>query len=327
MTNLLEFKERLNQIYQRGGIYIKPVMRFLLSFIVFSVINGNIGYDTRLSSTPVVLLLSLLGAFTSSSVFVLLAGVVSVLHIYSESVILAVILVGMLFIIYFLLLRFTPQMGYAVLAVPVLYLLNIPFAIPIYLGLTSGPIAIIPLSCGVIIYYLFKVIKTAVMTNGAGAMADVLGLYKYVVDNLLNNKEMVLALVVFAVILLLTYFIRNLSINYAFYIAIIAAAVVNVLALLMGELALGITNQIGTIILGSLGSGIIVFIIQFFRLTLDFSTVEYTQFEDDDYYYYVKAVPKVKIAVSKKDVKRINAQRNVSKVRRHTEEKADEDFR
>ena len=36
--------------------------------------------------------------------------------------------------------------------------------------------------------------------------------------------------------------------------------------------------------------------------------MEYTQFEDDDYYYYVKAVPKIKIAAPKKDVKRINGE-------------------
>ena len=47
----------------------------------------------------------------------------------------------------------------------------------------------------------------------------------------------------------------------------------------------------------------------FFVFAVDYSRTEYVQFEDDDYHYYVKAVPK--IAVSKPDVKvqRINTRK------------------
>jgi hypothetical protein len=34
-------------------------------------------------------------------------------------------------------------------------------------------------------------------------------------------------------------------------------------------------------------------VVQFFKTVVDYSRVENTQFEDDDYYYYVKAVPKL----------------------------------
>ena len=43
--------------------------------------------------------------------------------------------------------------------------------------------------------------------------------------------------------------------------------------------------------------------------SLDYSRTEYVQFEDDEYYYYVKAVPKISIAVPQKKVKKINAQK------------------
>ena len=84
--------------------------------------------------------------------------------------------------------------------------------------------------------------------------------------------------------------------------------VINILAFLIGGMVMTVTTKLTFILVGSVISGLIVFVIQFFRLNLDYSTVEYTQFEDDDYYYYVKAVPKVKITVPKKDVKRINGE-------------------
>lgn len=39
------------------------------------------------------------------------------------------------------------------------------------------------------------------------------------------------------------------------------------------------------------------------------------QFEDDEYYYYVKAVPKMAVAVPEKRVKRITTQRANQNVR------------
>lgn len=43
-------------------------------------------------------------------------------------------------------------------------------------------------------------------------------------------------------------------------------------------------------------------------MLLPFSRSEKVQFEDDEYYYYVKAVPKMAVAVSEKTVKKINTQ-------------------
>ena len=59
-------------------------------------------------------------------------------------------------------------------------------------------------------------------------------------------------------------------------------------------------------IIGAVISAIIVLIIHFFKLTLDYSGVEHAQFEDDVYYYYVKAVPKITVTTPKRDIKHIN---------------------
>ena len=42
------------------------------------------------------------------------------------------------------------------------------------------------------------------------------------------------------------------------------------------------------------------------RLALNYAGVENLQFEDDEYYYYVRAVPKMSVAAPKKRVKRFN---------------------
>lgn len=306
MTNLLEFREKLNRFYARNGRFIRPVLKFIVSFVVFTLINQNLGYDPRLNNVIVVAALSVVGAILPDVILVLIAVLFTTLHVYYVSLALSVIVIMLFLILYFLCIRFMPKSGYIVLAMSVLYMMKIPFVIPILLGLISGPIAIIPMSCGIVVFYLFKIIKGANLVANGTSVEDILGVYKYVVDHLISNKEMILTIVAFGIVLLFTYFIRNLSMDYAFHLAILAGMVINILAFLIGGMVMTVTTKLTFILVGSIISGLIVYVIQFFRLNLDYSTVEYTQFEDDDYYYYVKAVPKVKITVPKKDVKRIN---------------------
>ena len=46
-----------------------------------------------------------------------------------------------------------------------------------------------------------------------------------------------------------------------------------------------------------------------FLFNLDYAGMEDLQFEDDNYYYYVKAVPKVSLAAPVRTVKKINSQK------------------
>ena len=56
-------------------------------------------------------------------------------------------------IAYLIYLRFLPEHGYVILAVPILYGLHLPYLMPILLGLIGAPVAVIPMSCGVVCYY------------------------------------------------------------------------------------------------------------------------------------------------------------------------------
>ena len=306
MLQLLEIRERVKSFYQRYDIYLLPALKFVFALIVFLTINKEIGYDARLKSFPIVFGVSLLCAFMPSSVMVLLAAAVSMLHIYFISPILSIIALVIILILYFLFARYTPSQGYILLAVPILFLLKIPYIIPILMGLVSTPIAMIPTSCGVIIYFLFQIIKTAVTTQINITVEDIILLYTQVIDNLTGNRQMIMTVVIFALIIMVTYFIRKMSFDYAFEISILAGGLTGIFGFLISYLILNRSDQILSMILGSIASIALVFAIHFFRLTLDYSGVEHATFEDDVYYYYVKAVPKVTVTVSQVNVKHIN---------------------
>lgn len=306
MLPLLELRERVKNFYQRYDMYILPVIKFIFALVVFFIINKEIGYDARLKSLPIILGISLLSAFTPSAVMVLLAVVVSTLHIYFISKILSIMIIVILLILYLLFVRYTPKLGYVLLAVPILFQLKIPYMLPILLGLVSTPVAMIPTSCGVIIYFLYQIIKTAVTMQTNISIEDILQLYTYVVDSLIGNKQMIMTIVIFSLIIMATYFIRKMSFNYAFEISILAGGLISILGFLISYLFLNKSDQILSMIIGSIVSAGIVYIIHFFRLTLDYSGVEHATFEDDVYYYYVKAVPKATVTLSELNVRHYN---------------------
>ena len=74
--------------------------------------------------------------------------------------------------------------------------------------------------------------------------------------------------------------------------------------------------SIGFVVLGTLVGLLIALIVEFFVLSVDYTRTEYTQFEDDEYYYYVKAVPKMSIAIADKKVKKINSRKRTTRKRR-----------
>lgn len=310
MMTFLVFRASLRSLYQKYEQYISPSIKFIIAIIVFQLINTSIGYDDRLKKLPIVLALSLLSAFTPSAVLVLLAILVSIGHVYAASKILSVIIILIMLIMYCFFLRFTPKLGYVIVAVPILYLLKLPYLVPIVLGLFTTPISILPTGCGVIIFYLIKVIKEATTMQVDVNVEDTLQLYTYVANSLVNNKQMLMTITVFTLIIIVTYFVRRMKFDYAREIAIAAGALTCILGFLISDLKLDISEQIGSMILGTLGSVIIAVIIQFFHLALDYTGGEYVQFEDEDYYYYVKAIPKINVTAPQINVKRINVQKN-----------------
>jgi len=311
MMSLLVFREQVKNLYHRYDIYIIPVVKFLFALVTIVTINKELGYDARLKTLPVVLALSLLCAFTPSAVMVLVAALLALVHVFFISPIISAVVLVFLMIIYFLYARFTPNLGYIILAIPILYYLKIPYTIPLLLGIISTPMAVVPTACGVLVYYVFQVINSAISVQVNKSVDDILQLYTNIIDNVIGNKQMIMSIVIFALMLIVVYYVRRMRVDYAFEIAIGAGALTSILGFLISDLILDKAEQILAMILGTIVSALIVFIVQFFQLTLDYSGVEHVQFEDDVYYYYVKAIPKMTVTTPQMKVKHINVKNAV----------------
>ncbi len=315
MTTLLVAKQYMKLFYSKYEIYITPFLKFLLAFTALRLINSRLGYMAAVNRLPIVLIVALMCSFMPTNFIVIMAALFILLHLYAFSLE-CTIVIGAAFLLMFLLyFRFSPKDTAVVVLTPVCFVLKIPYVIPISMGLIGTPASAVSVACGIIVYYMIHYVNVNVSLLRGMTEEETAAKFKIVIDGILNNKEMVVTIVAFAVTLILVYIIRRLSIDYAWTIAMAAGAFVNVMVILIGDLMFDTNVSILGTVIGTVVSLLLTGIMQFFVFHVDYSRTEKVQFEDDEYYYYVKAVPKVTVTRPEKQVKQIAGQKNNRSIR------------
>ena len=308
MTGLLEAREYLKTFYAKYEIYINPCIKFLVAFISIMAINSTIGYMTILKHPALALIVALMCSFMPKNFMIIISAFYVLLHSYSLAMECALVTAAIFAVMFLLYFRFVPKDTMAVLLTPLLFVLKIPYVMPVALGLLGGPVSAISMSCGIVVYYLMKLMVDNVTIFSALDAETGSQKFKLMLDGIMDNKAMFVTLIVFVMVLLLVYTLRRLSIDHAWMIAIITGLTASAVLLLVCEFILELKFSVVAIVLGSIVSFFLCMAIQFMEFNVDYTRTEMVQFEDDEYYYYVKAVPKNTMAAPEKKVKRINKQ-------------------
>ena len=240
-------------------------------------------------------------------VTVFFAGLLMILHIYSASMFLSLIFIVIIAILYFMLMRLAPGYSSLIIAIPVLSFFHMEALVPLALGLIGTPISVFAMIPGIIISVLFGVIKEAIkMSAGSVQIEDNLQIYIFVIKSLVENKFMVLMIVAAIVVFFASYICRRLAVSHSYILGIIVGMIANLIIMIVGGLIFEINTDVLWVFLGTIISGILSFVVQFFKYILDYSSVEHLQFDDDDYFYYVTAVPKLSVTTPDLNILKIN---------------------
>lgn len=305
MTTILELKEKLIRFYGRYEVYITPIARFAVAFVAFWMINLNIGYMKSISQTPVALILALLCSILPVGGTILLVSLVILADLYALSIEVCLVALALFMLIYFVYFRFAPKYGLGVLLAPICFKLNIPYVMPLGMGLLGEIYSVFALICGTVVYFFLHGVKENAAALGAtDEDAELNSKIVVALNQLLGNKEMFLVLGIMAITLIIVYIIRRMSIENAWLIAIVSGVLFETIGFIAGYMLLGISGKTVTILIGNIVSAVIGLVLQFLFFNLDYSRTERLQFEDDEYYYYVKAVPKAYVSSTHKKVKR-----------------------
>ena len=307
VKNLLIIKEKLVTFYAKTGVYLNHMFKFLLALITYLLIGRAVGTNELLSSPLIGFALAVLCAFVPVNVTVICATILTIIHLFGMSLELAIIETMVVLIIYLLYFRFAPNTGLLMVITPLLFYIKIPYVVPVIAALTAGITGIVPVVCGTFLFYLINFASEYSVAISTLDADSALQNITFIFNNILNNKELIVIIVAFSISILMIYIIKRLSVNYSWIIAILAGTITNAIVIIVSFSLLETAYNIGMLIGGTILAIAVGLILHLFIFSVNYSGTEYVQFEDNDYYYYVKAVPKVSVAGKDLTVKKINS--------------------
>lgn len=307
MVFLLGLKEKVKKIFNKYNVYIIPAVRFAMALISMLMLGFSIGYMSLLKNPVVCVGVAVVCAFLPVGFMIVVLSLVMVAHLYAISIEFAAIAMCVVILMYLLYFRLSPKYGYLLIITVALCCMKMPFVLPIAVGLTGGLAAIIPVSFGVVIYYIIQTASAyeAAITNGSSA--DSMQQIAYIVETFVSNRAWIVTVIAFAVTIITVYCIKRLTVDHAWTYAIFAGMAVQFILLIAGIIAFDAKINLVLMIAGTMLAAALGYVCQIVFFSLDYKRTEYVQYEDDEYYYYVKAVPKINIADTDLQVKKINA--------------------
>ncbi len=320
MDSLYLLRDRIEEFYAQYSRIVDKAVQFLITFFAFYLINSNVGFMEAASSMVITIALSVICTFFKPLWTLLVAAVLILAHMYAVSLGVMGVVALVFIVMYVFFIRMTPDLALVVMLTPILFHFRIPYVLPVACGLLAGPVSMVAIGCGIVIFYMLDYVKVAASTLQVESMSEILDQVTVFIRQIFTDREMWIYILTFMICLLVVYAVRRLSIDHAWIIAIAAGVVTNIVVIAGGNVALGVATSYGSLFIGNVIAAAVGLILNLFFFSVDYERSENLQYEDDDYYYYVKAVPKLSVSKPDVTVKRINARKDTDFIDDDTDE-------
>lgn len=307
MTFFIEIRSKFRKFLFEREVWVLRLLRFLLSLGALMMVNHTLGYQKYLNHWWVAVLVALLCMFIPLQGATVVVLFFIILHLLTLSTDVAVVALALLLIGYIVCGYFQSKDTHNFIFIPFCYQIHLPFVIPIGNGLTKS-ISELPsvVMASVFSYYIKTVAENATSFLEKNAEMTASALLQ---SKLLANPLFYIYLATMTGTFLIVYLIRTSETKNAWLLAVIMGTLASFTAVLASYLFLQGKDQIPTLAIGSAFTLLIGMLVAFLMRGLDYSRTEKVQYEDDEYYYYVTAIPKVRMEEQDKEVKKITEER------------------
>ncbi len=296
ILSILKMRKDLHELYKKHNRMITLVTKGLSALLLFLSLNSlyqNHGAVMILLAVGMALICAVLPArylFAASSL-------ITAVHLWGISWDIALCYVVMVFTAWVFICRIWPDAGIIIAFAPLLFTIKIPFLLSLLVGLFAALSGVGALVFGVVFYFLGTYSSNAAALLSSGAGEDYMLAIQAVIASFAADKEFVLILGAMIIAALVVYILCHQSFDYSWYIGTVAGGIAGIVVYLAGAILFETDRTYIIYILTIPVAMCIACLVQFLRCIIDYSGVEYVEFQDDDYYYYVKAVPKVNVIV------------------------------
>ncbi len=289
-------------VLSREMLFLK-IWSGLVAFVGLMCIRTNFGHNKQLSNIIVTLIIAVICAFFPIQGVTFILTIVLLIDLVSLNLQVAFVAALLLIGGYLVCAYFRSKDAYNMVTVPICYSFGAPYVISLGAGLLSNINELTSVVCGSVFAFFLHVIKdntTTIVDETSEVSA-----FSLIQNQMITNRMFWFFIVAMAAMYVVVYLLRQSSINMSWLIADITGVAVEFIIMLAGFLLTSQKGSIPTLIVGNIITLAVGVLLNYFVLDLDYSRIEKVQFEDDDYYYYVTAVPKIRIAQEDKEVKKI----------------------
>ncbi len=293
MKTVIELKNKFVSVYAEYSAYVDILGKFILSFICLYWLSQLFGSRGPLSSLFVIVFVSLILSILPMRAIPVVSGLFLIGFTLSISIEAAAITAAVILVLFFLFLRYVPDDAIIVLLIPMAASLGISPLVPLGVGLKRGPASILAVISGSVIYCLLEILLKCESALAATAPGDYMERLTTLLSGFTDAKALYVNVAVLAAVFAVSFAVRSIDADYSFEAAIVLGAVVYAALILISNSMAGTSFGVGEAVLSSVLSAAVLLCVNYFFFSLDYKKSVRLAFEDDDYYYYVKAVPKV----------------------------------
>lgn len=312
MDAIYQLRETIISIIKKYEPILTFSVKFITGLFVFALINSIGHYNAAFSFIGnlgwfINIFLGLLFAILPLNAVYLIIMIFLTIQFTAQLEIALIVFLGLLsmFLFYG---HFGKKENVLILATVMGFYFNLPYIVPLVAGLYFSITSIIPISIGIFIWsysYLIIELVTYETTVETGTLAvldldldEILHSFMRVYESFTMGGDAVQNWIVVTIAMFIpfifVYIISRLSINYSKELAIALGSVLNIFAFLFASLFINLGFGIIPILFFNILSAAMVYMYSFFYVVLDYKRTQRVEFQDEDYYYYVKLIPKIK---------------------------------
>ena len=314
MKAVITAKNKLESIYKKFPRLVGYAGKLVFTLISLFLLRSNCGYNELLSNAWTVVLISIFCAFAPARFLVLILLVYALVQFYTLSLGVGVICTAIIMAVYLIYFRFDTSYVYLVFLIPVLSMARLPLLLVLILAVTGSFDMLILIIFGNLIYYMIRYVNlNAAVISGMTDQSEYAKM-TLAAKGIFTNTEFLYTVVIFIVVFLLVHYMKKININQANNLSIAAGSGMYIILSLIANLIFETltVNRLINIIVGAVIAALAAAIIVYAVLPLDYTRLETFEFEDDEYHYYVRAIPKVVISRESVRVKKINTRKEIN---------------
>lgn len=314
MEQILIIRATIIKIYKQHETLLNYILKFIAALIIFSVI-GKIGvvreelsfmYSFFSKSITLVLMAFLFTVLPATAGYMLLSLDIALrMSTHTEAAVI-VFLFLMLIVIFYV--RLAPKESYMIIATVLCFYFKVPYIAAIFAGLYLSLTGVLPIVIGTFLYYFASTLNGLLALETAELdvmkmLTTVPVIITFLKESVTNNFTWVFVSFVLCMVFLAVFVISKISMNYSKEISVLFGGLLGMFSFILVKIIAGLDMGFMSIIFFSIISIGVMLIVQFFDLALDYSATQRVRFSDEDYYYYVKMIPKLTVEQNKPEKK------------------------